>query len=75
MSGKKVRGFLPSQTEGFPTLLLVWRRGRGRGVGIPHKKVLDSHQKNFNYSVCKTLKKTNLGMAQFFLTLKNTIFS
>lgn len=48
--------------------------GEGGG-GIPHKRVLDSHQKNLNYSVCKTLKKTNLGMALFFLTLKNTIFS
>lgn len=72
MSGKKVRGSLPPQYEGFPTLLLVWGRGGG---GIPHKRVLDSHQKNLNYSVCKTLKKTNLGMALFFLTLKNTIFS
>lgn len=54
MSGKKVRGSLPPQYEGFPTLLLVW--GRGGGGGIPHKRVLDSHQKNLNYSVQDTKK-------------------
>jgi len=29
MSGKKMRGFLPPQTETFPTLLLSW------GMGTP----------------------------------------